>query len=105
VTGVDGLDNVLRIRTVVGSDDGGGFRSLLRENGGREGKCMKISAFGDRGVLEDDQEAGIIDPLDLKPSTDALPLYKSSLDVPRLQLFREAGERKNTCDAGGELSE
>jgi len=105
MTGVDGLDHVLCVRAIVRSDDGRGFWSLFGEDGWRKSEGVEISTFSDRGVLEDDQEAGIIDPLDLKPSTDALPLYKSSLDVPRLQLFREAGERKNTCDAGGELSE
>ena len=56
-------------------------------------------------VLEDNQEARIIDPLDLKPSTNAFPLYKGGLDVPRFQLLRKASERKNACDAGRELSE
>ena len=65
----------------------------------------KDGKLTDRGVLEDDQEAGIIDPLDLKPSTDVFPLRKSGLNIPRLQLFREAGERKDASDASGELSE
>jgi len=66
---------------------------------------VEISAFGDGGVLEDNQEARIIDPLDLKPSADVFPLCEGGLDIPRLQLLREAGKRKNTCDAGRELGE
>jgi len=66
---------------------------------------MKISAFCDCGVLKDNQEARIINPLDLKPSTNAFPLYESGLDIPCLQLLREAGERKNARDAGRELGE
>jgi len=105
MTRVDGLNHVLRVRTVVRSDDGWGFWSLCGENGGRKGKRMKISAFGDGGILKDDQEAGIIDPFDLKSSTDAFPLCKSGLDVPRLEFFWESGERKNACDASRELGE
>lgn len=66
---------------------------------------MKISAFGDRRVLEDDQETGIIDPFDLKPSADGFPLCKRGLDIPCFQFFRESGERKNACDASRELGE
>jgi len=105
VTRVDGLNYVLRVRTVIRSDNRGGFGGLLGENGRRKGKRMEISAFGDGGILKDNQEARIIDPLDLKPTTDAFPLHKSGLDIPRLQLFREAGERKNACHASGELGE
>jgi len=105
MTSVDGLNHVLRVRSVVRSDDSRRFWSLFGKNGGRKGKCMEISTFGDRGVLEDDQEAGIIDPLDLEPSPDAFPLCKSGLDIPRLELFWESGERKNACDASRELGE
>jgi len=59
----------------------------------------------DSGVLEDNQEARIIDPLNLKPSADVFPLYESRLNVSRLQLLREAGKRENTCDASRELGE
>lgn len=105
MTRVDGLDHVLSVWTVVRSDDGRGFRSLFGENGWRKSKCMEIGAFGDSSVLEDDQEAGIVDPLDLKPSTDVFPLCESGLDIPRLQLFRESSKRKNACDASRELGE
>jgi len=66
---------------------------------------MEISAFCDCGVLEDDQEARIIDPLDLKPTANVFPLYKSGLDIPRLQFPREAREGENACHASGELGE
>jgi len=69
------------------------------------GLVEKYGEPTDCSVLKDNQEARIIDPLDLKPSTDVFPLYKSGLDIPRLQLLREAGERKNACDAGRELGE
>jgi len=105
MTGVDGLNHVLSVRTIIRSDCGRGFGGLFRENGWRKGKCMKISALGDCSVLEDNQEARIVDPLDPKPSADVFPLPKSRLDIPRLQLLREAGERKNTRDASGELGE
>jgi hypothetical protein len=105
MTGVDGLDHVLCVRTVVRSDDGRGFWSLFGEDGWRESEGVEISAFSDRGVLEDDQETGIIDPLDLKPSANTLPFCKGGLNIPRLELFREPGERKYARDASRELGE
>ena len=65
----------------------------------------KTEKLTDGGVLEDNQEARIINPLDLKSSANAFPLCESSLDIPRLQLLREAGERKNAGDASRELGE
>jgi len=105
MTRIDGLNNVLRVWTVIRSDNGRGLGGLFGENGRRKGKCMEISAFGDCGILEDNQEARIVDPLDLKPSTDVFPLCESGLDIPRLQLFRETGKRENACDASRELGE
>lgn len=46
MTGVDGLNHTLCVRTVVRSDHGRGVGCLFRENGWRKGKRMKISAFG-----------------------------------------------------------
>jgi len=105
MTGVDGLNHVLRVWTVIRSDYGRGFGGLFGENGRRKGKCVEISAFSDCGILEDNQEARIIDPLDLESSADVFPLYKRGLNIPRLQLLRETGERKNPGDASRELGE
>jgi len=126
MAGIDCLNHVLRVRTIIRSDYGRGLGCLFGKNGWRKGKRMEISAFSydrrrrvssmsgcpkknaeptDGGVLEDNQEARIIDPLDLKPPADVFPLYKGGLDIPRLQLLWEAGKRKNTCDASRELSE
>jgi len=99
------LNHVLRVRTIIRSDYGRGLGCLFGKNGWRKGKRMEISAFSDGGVLEDNQEARIIDPLDLKPPADVFPLYKGGLDIPRLQLLWETGKRKNTCDASRELGE
>ena len=92
MTGINSLNDVLRVRAVIRSDYGRCFGSLLGKNGWGKGKCVEISAFcyvyqdvrvrlmgkywepTDCGVLEDDQEARIIDPLDLKPSPDIFPL-------------------------------
>jgi len=105
MTRINGLNNMLRVRSVIRSDYGRCFGRLFGENGRGKSECMKISAFCDSGVLEDNQEARIIDPLDLKPSADVFPLYKSGLDISRLQLLREAGKRENACDASRELGE
>jgi hypothetical protein len=45
MTRIDGLNHVLCIRTVIRSDYGRGFGGLFGENGWRESKCVKISAF------------------------------------------------------------
>lgn len=45
MTGVDGLNHVLRVRTVIRSDDGRGFWGLFGKNGWRESKRVEISAF------------------------------------------------------------
>ena len=46
MTRIDGLNHILRVRTIIRSDDGRCFWSLFGENGRRKGKCVKISAFG-----------------------------------------------------------
>ena len=46
VTRVNGLNDILRVRSVVRSDYGWSFWGLFGENGWRKGKCMEISAFG-----------------------------------------------------------
>jgi hypothetical protein len=51
-------------------------------------------------VIEDDVQAGIVDPLDLQ----ALMLGECSLDVLRLKLFGEAREHEDTSDRSGERS-
>lgn len=45
MTGINGLNNVLRIRSVIRSDYGRCFGGLFGENGWRESECVKISAF------------------------------------------------------------
>ena len=46
MTRVDGLNHVLRVGSVVRSDDSWRFWSLFGKNGRRKGKCMEISTFG-----------------------------------------------------------
>ena len=46
MTRIDGLNHILRVRTIIRSDDGRCFWSLFGENGRRKGKCVKISALG-----------------------------------------------------------
>jgi len=105
MTGIDGLNDILRVRSVIRPDYGRCFGGLFGENGWRKSECVEISAFCDCSILEDNQEARIIDPLDLKPSTNVFPLYEGRLDISRLQLLREAGKRENTGDASRELGE
>ena len=59
----------------------------------------------DGSIIKDNQEASIVNPLDLEAAADALPLGECGLDVPGLELLGEAGEGENASDAGGELGE
>jgi hypothetical protein len=45
MTRIDGLNNILCIRSVIRSDYGRCFGGLFGENGRRESECVKISAF------------------------------------------------------------
>ena len=51
-------------------------------------------------VLEDDQEAGVVLPLYLEPTADALPVGERSLYVLGLELLCEAGEGENASHRG-----
>ena len=42
---IDGLYDILCVRSVIGSDQRRCFGGLLGENGWRKGKCVEISAF------------------------------------------------------------
>jgi len=103
VAGVNRLYDCLSVGPVVGPYDGRCFCILPREYSGREGECMEICSFGNSCILENYQEARVIDPLDLKTAIDVLPLCKSGLNVSRFQLFWKAGESQDAGNASGEL--
>jgi len=86
-TGIYGLDDGLCIRTVIWFDGG---RRTGCQNGRREGESVEIGTLGDRSVLEDDQEAGVVYPFDLETTTDAFPLGECDLYVLGLELLGEA---------------
>ncbi len=56
-------------------------------------------------VIEHNQEAGVVNPLDLEAAVDTVPLGERGLDVPGLELLREASEGEDARNAGGELGE
>jgi len=45
MTRINGLNDVLRVRSIIWSDYGRCFWGLFGENGWRKSECMKISAF------------------------------------------------------------
>ena len=59
----------------------------------------------DGSIIKDNQEASIVNPLDLEASANGFPLGERSLDIPGLELLGEASEGENASDAGGELRE
>ena len=72
------------------------YRSLQRS-------MLQIQPRTDGGIIKDNQEASIVNPLDLEAAADTLPLGEGGLDVPGLKLLGEASEGENASDAGGEL--
>ena len=55
----------------------------------------------DGSIIKDNQEASIVNPLDLEAAVHAVPLGERSLDVPGLELLRKASEGEDARDAGG----
>ena len=66
---------------------------------------MGICGLTYGGIIKDNQEASIVNPLDLEAAVNVVPLGESGLDVPGFKLLREAGKGENTSDTGGELGE
>jgi len=83
VTRVDSLYDGLSIGPIIGPYNGRCLCILSGKHNGRESECVKICPFGDSSILENYQEARIIDPLDLKAAINVLPLCESGLDVSR----------------------
>jgi len=53
-------------------------------------------------IAEDDEEGGIVDPLDLEAAPLIFKFGEGSLDVSCLELGRETREREDAGNAGGE---
>lgn len=66
---------------------------------------MEICAFGNSGILEDNEKAGVVLPLDLEATVLILKLGESILDVFRLELLGEAGEVEDAGDGCRETGE
>jgi len=56
----------------------------------------------DDWIAEDDEEGGIIDPLDLEAAALVFEFGEGGLDVPSLELGWKTRERENARNAGGE---
>ena len=98
-TRVYGLDDDLGIWAIVWADgrsnaSGGG------KDGRREGDGVEIRALGYRGILEDNQETGVVLPLDFKAAIHALVVGERGLDVLGLEFLGEPGEVENAGDGG-----
>ena len=70
---------------------------------GRGGDEREGKGLTDSGIVEDDQEARIVDPLDLETTVCVLPLGEDSLDISGFEFLWEACEREDTSYAGREL--
>jgi hypothetical protein len=70
------LDDVLGVGAVVrsyGSRSTGGGRC---ENGGRKCNCVQVGPLSYGSILENDQQAGIVLPLDLESAINSFPFCK-----------------------------
>jgi len=105
VTRIDGLNDGLSVRSIVGSYNGRRHCILFRKYSRRESECVKICSFGDGSILENYQKTCIIDPLDLEAAVGILPFSKGGLNVSGLELFRKARKSQDASNAGGKLRE
>ena len=72
---------------------------------GRGGDEREGKGLTDSGIVEDDQEARIVDPLDLETAVGVLPLGEGGLNVSGFKLLWETSESENTSYTSGELRE
>ena len=59
----------------------------------------------DGGIYKDDEQTGVIYPLDLKPATGIFELRKRRLYVACLELLWKTGQREDARDGGRKLRE
>jgi hypothetical protein len=58
----------------------------------------------DGSVVEDDEQTGVVLPLDLVASVDVLPLGKGRMDVLCLEFLWETSQRQDACHRRGKAS-
>ena len=109
LTSGDGVNDSLRVWTIVGPDDRWrrecwcwvekkrevcSFRWKIWSalNQGQRNRRYKLT---DIGILEHDQRRHIINPLDPKTPLLRFPLCKRCLQISSLQRWREIGENEN----------
>lgn len=68
-------------------------------------KIREEESLTDCGILEDDEQASVVNPLYLEPAIGILPLSECRLDVSGLELLGEPSQRQDSSDACGELRE
>ena len=57
------------------------------------------------GICKHNKQTSVVNPLDLEPSTDSLPVDEGSLNVTSLEFFGEPSQGQDACDACRELGE
>ena len=61
----------------------------------KDRKGQKSDKRTDTGIPEDDEETGVVPPLDLEAAIDVLPFGKRTLDVLCLEFLGEAGQEED----------
>lgn len=91
------MDNGLSIKAIIRTDRHG-LAAGRGESWWWESKSLEICAFSDDGILEHDEKAGVVLPLDLEATVLILKFGECILDVFRLELLWETGEIEDASD-------
>ena len=81
-----------------------GGRGKVNGEGGQYGRVYG-AGLTDGSIYKDDEQTGVIYPLDLKPATGIFEFRKRRLYVACFELLWKTGQREDARDGGGKLRE
>lgn len=95
-----GLNDVLRLRSIVRLDLQSRIRSRANKRSRRRKQRIQIRLLRNARIVEHEQQTRIVHPLDSEPATILIVFAKRLLDVTRLEGLGEAREGEDTRHAG-----
>jgi len=93
---IDGLNDGLGVWPIVWFDSGRNTCGCGGQDGGRECNGAQICALGDSSILEYNQQASVVPPLDLEATILAVIVRKCCLNIFGLQLLGKTCKIKDT---------
>lgn len=93
---IDGLNDGLGVWPIVWFDSGRNPCGCRGQDGGRECNGAQICALGNSSILEHNQQASVIPPLDLEATILAVIVRKCCLNIFGLQLLGKTCKIKDT---------